>query len=178
MKTLAPTQARALIERGALLVDIRSPDEHARERIPGARCIPLAELASVPALAQADTQRPVVFHCSSGMRTRGNLRALESAAGGCTAYVIDGGLDAWKQAGLPVTRDAGAPQELMRQVQLGAGGLVVLGTLLAATASPWFLLLTGFVGGGLLLAGATGFCGMARLLVRMPWNRAWRVPVA
>ena len=62
----------------------------------------------------------------------------------------------------------------MRQVQLGAGGLVLLGIVLAATVSPWFLLVTGFVGGGLLLAGATGFCGMARVLAYMPWNRALR----
>ena len=174
MKTLTPTDARTLIDQGALLVDIRSTDEYAREHIPGACCIPLAELGSAPAVANQDVQRPVVFHCRSGMRTRGNLPALAAVAGGCTAYVIEGGLDAWKQAGLPVARDSGAPLELMRQVQLGAGGLVLLGTLLAATVSPWFLLVTGFVGGGLLLAGATGFCGMARVLAYMPWNRALR----
>src|SRR5690606_4118395 len=100
--------------------------------------------------------------------------ALEQAAGGREAYLVEGGLEAWKRAGLPTERDAGAPLELMRQVQLGAGGLVLLGTVLAATVSPWFLMLTGFVGCGLLLAGATGFCGMARLLVHMSWNRALR----
>jgi rhodanese-related sulfurtransferase len=173
MKSLDPRSAQALIEQGALLVDIRAADEHARERIPGACCIPLAQLAAAPQLQQAQG-RTVVFHCRSGMRTRANAAALEAASPGCIAYVVDGGLDAWRQAGLPVVRDARAPLELMRQVQIAAGSLALLGAVLAATMSPWFLLLSGFVGAGLMVAGLTGFCGMARLLVHMPWNRALR----
>ncbi|MBO9716355.1 MAG: rhodanese family protein [Pseudoxanthomonas sp.] len=173
MKILDPRAAQVLVEQGALLVDIRAADEHARERIPGACCIPLAQLASAPQLHQAQG-RAVVFHCRSGMRTRANAAALEAASPGCTAYVVEGGLDAWKQAGLPVVRDARAPLELMRQVQIAAGGLALLGAVLAATVSPWFLLLSGVVGAGLMVAGLTGFCGMARLLAQMPWNRALR----
>lgn len=175
MKTIDPRAAQALLDEGALLVDIRGADEHARERIPGACCIPLAQLADAPQLRQAEG-RAIVFHCRSGMRTRANAAALEAAAAGCAAYLVEGGLDAWKHAGLPVSRAARAPLELMRQVQIAAGGLVLLGTVLAAAVSPWFLLLTGFLGAGLLFAGLSGFCGMALLLARMPWNRAMRTP--
>ena len=174
MRSLDPRSARTLLEQGALLVDIRAADEHARERIPGACCIPLAQLASTPRLRQAAPGQAIVFHCRSGMRTLANAAALAAASPGCTAYVIDGGLDAWKHAGLPVIRDARAPLELMRQVQIGAGSLALLGAVLAAMVSPWFLLLPGFVGTGLMVAGLTGFCGMGRLLVRMPWNRPLR----
>lgn len=174
MKSIAPREARALLDAGAVLVDIRDADEHAREHVAGARCIPLARLANAPRLREAGGI--VLFHCRSGMRTRAHAPALEAAAAGCVPYVVEGGIDAWKAAGLPVVRDAAAPLELMRQVQIGAGTLVLLGTVLAATISPWFLLLTGLVGSGLLLAGATGFCGMALLLARMPWNRAMRRP--
>ncbi len=170
MKTIDSRSAHALVEQGALLVDIRDPDEHARERIPGACCIPLARLGSAPELATAQG-RALVFHCRSGTRTRTNASILCAAAGNCDAYVVEGGLDAWKQAGLPVERDARAPLELMRQVQIAAGSLALAGTVLAATVSPWFMLVSGMVGLGLLLAGVTGFCGMAHLLARMPWNR-------
>jgi hypothetical protein len=68
--------------------------------------------------------------------------------------------------------DRHQPLELQRQVQLGAGLLAFLGTLAGVLVSPWFLIVPGFVGAGLTVAGATGFCGMARLLVRAPWNRA------
>ena len=62
-------------------------------------------------------------------------------------------------------------QALMRQVQIAAGLLILCGVLLGYGVSSLFFLLSGFVGAGLLFAGVTGFCGMARLLKVMPWNR-------
>ena len=172
MKTLDPRAAHRLLDDGALLVDIRDADEHARERIPGARCIPLAQLAASPRLGEAGGV--VLFHCRSGMRTSANAAALEAAAGGSTAYLVEGGIDAWKQAGLPVACDARAPLELMRQVQIAAGTLVLIGVGLGLLVHPGFFALAAFVGAGLTFAGATGFCGMARLLAHMPWNRPAR----
>ncbi|WP_325231663.1 YgaP-like transmembrane domain, partial [Sphingobium sp.] len=63
------------------------------------------------------------------------------------------------------------PIEVMRQVQLVAGGLVLLGVVLGFLVAPAFFGLSAFVGAGLIMAGATGWCGMARLLRLMPWNR-------
>jgi rhodanese-related sulfurtransferase len=62
----------------------------------------------------------------------------------------------------------------MRQVQIAAGGLVLAGVALGFTVHPVFFGLSAFVGAGLALAGVTGFCGMARLLAVMPWNRLAR----
>ena len=50
--------------------------------------------------------------------------------------------------------------------------LFLAGVLLGVFVAPAFLGLSAFVGAGLLVAGATGWCGMAKLLQRMPWNRA------
>jgi hypothetical protein len=63
-------------------------------------------------------------------------------------------------------------------VQIGAGSLAFLGTVLGVTLSPWFLIVPGFVGAGLLMAGVTGFCGMAQMLMRAPWNRSAYAAVA
>jgi len=83
-----------------------------------------------------------------------------------------GGLDAWRTAGLPVATDRRQPLELQRQVQIGAGTLALVGTVLGLLVSPWFFAVPLFVGAGLITAGMTGFCGMARILVHAPWNRA------
>lgn len=88
------------------------------------------------------------------------------------AYALEGGLQAWKKAALPVELNARQPIALQRQVHIAAGSFVLLGAVLGATVSPWFHLLPAFVGSGLIFAGASGICGMARLLMRMPWNRA------
>src|SRR5262249_20310665 len=58
-----------------------------------------------------------------------------------------------------------------RQVQLIAGSVVLLGVGLGVLVHPWFLGLAAFIGAGLTFAGATGTCGMALLLLRMPGNR-------
>jgi rhodanese-related sulfurtransferase len=170
LPTVTPQRARRLIEEGAILIDIREADEHARERIPGAHHVPLSRLdeADLP----AHRGRPVIFHCRSGARTLGNAGRLAGRVGSGKALMVEGGLDAWRKAGLPVATDRRAPIELNRQVQIGAGSIVFVGTLLGLTVSPWFFALPLFVGGGLTMAGVTGFCGMAMLLMRAPWNRA------
>lgn len=154
-----------------LLIDIRSAAEYRREHIAQALCIPPDELAEkLPsAVANADI---LVFHCLSGMRTAQAAATLAAAANGRTAYILDGGLQAWKKAGLPTVADRSAPLDMMRQVQIGAGSLVLLSVIGGAVFSPVFYLLAALVGAGLLTAGLTGFCGMAKLLARMPWNRA------
>jgi rhodanese-related sulfurtransferase len=166
MTLLSPAQARAAIEAGALLVDIRDGDEYAREHIPGATNVPLARLDTLP-----DGDRPVIFHCRSGMRTATHAARIETAAKHAPAHILDGGIDAWRRAGLPTVADRSQPIEVMRQVQITAGALVLLGVLLGISVAPGFLFLAGFVGAGLLFAGASGWCGMATLLRKMPWNR-------
>ena len=171
LEAISPQDAKRLIKDGAVLVDIREADEHAREYIPGARHIALSKLDEADLAAHPG--QTVIFHCRSGARSRGQSARLAAKTGEtCKAYFLDGGLEAWRKAGLPTTVDARQPIELQRQVQIGAGGLVLLGTFLGLTASPWFFAVPLFVGTGLLFAGITGFCGMAHLLHRAPWNRA------
>jgi rhodanese-related sulfurtransferase len=166
-------RAKRLTDEGAILVDIREPDEFARERLPGAQNRPLAGLASL----QSGGAKAVVFHCRSGMRTQANVDRLAAAAD-CEAYLLEGGLDAWKKAGLPVTVDARQPLEIMRQVQITAGALVLLGVALGLWVNPAFFGLSAFVGAGLSFAGISGWCGMAKLLALMPWNRPASQPQA
>jgi len=169
LESITPVEARRLMDEGAVLVDIREPDEHAREKIPGARLHPLSSIrkGETPAVAAG---RAVIFHCRSGARTADHADRLKATAG-WDAYMVEGGLDAWRKAGLPVDVDTGQPLPVMRQVQIVAGGFVVLGVALGYLVSPWFFLLSGFVGAGLMQAGITGWCGMANLLQAMPWNR-------
>jgi|DewCreStandDraft_4_1066084.scaffolds.fasta_scaffold00053_233 hypothetical protein len=60
---------------------------------------------------------------------------------------------------------------LLRQAQLVAGAMALLGFLLGTFVAPGFHVLSGVVGLGLLHAGLRGRCGMAALLGRLPWNR-------
>lgn len=166
---LSPAEAREVTRSGASLIDIRDTNEHAREHIPGAINVPLAAVAGLPRQTG-----PVVFHCRSGMRTANNAALLASACGDAPAYIIAGGIDAWRAAGLPTSVDRSQPLEIMRQVQIAAGGLVLIGVVLGFLVSPVLFGMSAFVGAGLMVAGVTGWCGMARCLRIMPWNRPTR----
>jgi rhodanese-related sulfurtransferase len=159
------------MDQGAILLDIRETDEYARERIPGARHVALSQLDQTDI---SDLRgKTLIFHCRSGARTTSNQDRLARLVGdACEVFQIDGGLEGWRNAGLPTVIDRRQPIELQRQVQIVAGGLVLLGIVMGLSVSPWFLAVSLFVGAGLMFAGISGYCGMARLLQRAPWNLA------
>ncbi|MBS0471662.1 MAG: rhodanese family protein [Proteobacteria bacterium] len=168
LPTITPEDARRRLADGsAVLVDIREPAEHARENIAGARLAPLSKLAPGQL---GDGKTAVIFHCQSGNRTNANAAQLSACAPG-EAFVLAGGLNAWKAAGNATKLDRRQPIEMQRQVQIAAGSLVVIGLLLAVLVNPWFAALSAFVGSGLMFAGISGWCGMAKVLAVMPWNR-------
>lgn len=99
LKHINAKEAKRLVDDGAILVDVREHIEYASENIPGARNHPLSRMG-----APLENAAPVVvFHCKSGARTRMNAGALASCTN-AEAYVLDGGIEAWKAAGLPVKR--------------------------------------------------------------------------
>lgn len=167
LKAIPAGRAKELVEGGALLVDIREADEFRREHIAGARTRPLSTLQSL----DVEPGRTVIFTCRSGARTTAHADRLAVAAN-TEAYRLEGGLDAWKKAGHPVVADRRQPIEMMRQVQIVAGSLVLIGALLGSLVHPAFYILSGFVGAGLVFAGVSGTCAMARILRLAPWNRS------
>jgi len=168
IQTIDARQATRLMdEKGATLVDIREPMEHARENIPGAKLMPLSKFA--PACFDKNGP-PVIFHCQGGNRTAANADKL-AGCGAPEIYILKAGIAGWKDAGFRTSLDRTKPIEIQRQVQIAAGSLVLLGLILAVV-SPWFAALSAFVGAGLVFAGVSGWCGMAKVLAWMPWNRA------
>ena len=166
---LSPLEVQARIAAGrAVLVDIREADEFARSHVPGARSQPLS--AFEQAHLAIDPDADVVFTCRTGMRTAGACDRLAARVSG-DAYVLDGGLDAWAKAGLPVEENHKAPMELNRQVQIAAGAMILTGVILGFLVAPGWFGLAGFVGAGLTFAGLSGTCALARVLMLMPWNR-------
>lgn len=156
----------------AVLVDVREPAEHVRERIAGAVLAPLSRLEAdpLPEAAQQRGTRKLVLHCASGARSAQAVQILR--ARGLEVLDLTGGIAAWKQAGLPVAVVRSAPLPIMRQVQIVAGSLALIGVVLGFAVHAAFFVLSGIVGAGLLLAGITGTCMMANLLLKLPYNRA------
>ena len=167
MKHLTPKALQTALERHeALLIDVREPVEFAREHIAGAESLPLSAFH----ISKLPRDRKIVLCCQSGTRSTSALAQLQ--AGGYTDIAhLDGGLAAWKAARFTTTVDVSQPLSIMRQVLIVAGSLTLAGAILAWVISPWFILLSAFVGAGLMFAGITDTCMMAMLLTKLPYNQ-------
>jgi rhodanese-related sulfurtransferase len=171
-----PRDAQAALSRSeCVLVDVREADEHARERIAGSVLLPLSTLT--PQQVNALGANRVAIHCKSGRRGADAVaRCAGLAAAGITVVNVRGGIEAWKAAGLPTIVDTARPRiSVMQQTQIVIGTCVFAGTALGFLVHPGFLAIPAFMGAGLVFAGATGFCGMAVAIGKLPWNR---VPTA
>lgn len=172
-RTIAPAQLYRLLSAGepADLLDVRTPPEFTNAHVPGARLVPLDKLNVEALLEHHQPGRPVYVLCQAGGRARKAIEQFESF--GCSDCVlVEGGTQAWIDAGLPVNRGTTKVIPLMRQVQIVVGTLSAIFAALALLVSRWFAIVPLLMGSGLLFAGLTGTCGMALLLARMPWNRS------
>jgi rhodanese-related sulfurtransferase len=174
VQTIPATELFKLRQSGKTpcLLDVRTPAEYAQVHAEGAKLVPLDQL-DPPALIssrQISANEPLFIICKTGGRAAKACEKLQ-AAGFQEVLSVEGGTAAWEQAGLPVVRGALKVISLERQVRIAAGLLVLLGVLLAWLVHPAFIGLSAFIGGGLVFAGITDWCGMGMLLARMPWNR-------
>ncbi|MEB3830798.1 rhodanese-like domain-containing protein [Phormidium sp. CCY1219] len=164
----AATLKQLLDRQQVRLIDVREPAEYAGEHIAGAELMPLSSFD--PRKIPFEQNQRVVLQCQSGNRSSQAARQVLNAGFPQITH-LNGGISAWKAAGYPTIVNKKAPISLMRQVQIVAGSLVLTGTLLGAFVSPWFLILSGFVGAGLLFAGISNTCMLARLLAKLPYNQ-------
>lgn len=94
-------QGAALQNRGALLLDVREPDEYAQGHAPGSTLIPLGQLEQRLNEITGYKNKPVAVICRSGRRSAQAAKLLEQA-GFSTVSNVEGGMLAWEKAGLPV----------------------------------------------------------------------------
>jgi rhodanese-related sulfurtransferase len=92
------SEAAALRDAGAFVLDVRQPEEWAQVHIPGATLVPLGELPG--RLAEVPRDRDVVVVCRSGNRS-GAGRDILLGAGYPRVTSMAGGVTDWQAAGLP-----------------------------------------------------------------------------
>lgn len=151
------------------LLDVRTPAEFESTHIPGAYNVPLDTLREHREEIATHLDEPVVLVCRSGQRSAQAEQAL-AVAGLPNVTVLDGGMQAWEQAGGQVNRGA-QRWDMERQVRLVAGSLV-LGSVLASVVVPGAKWLAAGVGSGLTFAALSNTCAMGRALSKLPYNRS------
>lgn len=114
--------ARAFQSKQIVLIDVRTPQEFSLEHIEGALLMPLASF--VPAKLPSQSAKRLVLHCRSGSRSRDAAR-LALRAGLRQVAHLGGGLEAWKEAGLPYVqlhRSTGLRRHIPLEANATSGG--------------------------------------------------------
>lgn len=159
-----------------VILDVRERDEYKAEHVENSINVPLSELPlSAPGILSNLAGKNVLLMCLSGKRARmakDQIAALGLGAN-CKLEIYEGGLSGWKKSGLTTVGGKRGHLPIMRQVLLAAGSLVLIFSAMGFFVSTKWFFGAAFVGGGLVFAGATGFCLMGELLSRMPWNRGF-----
>ena len=175
MKNSSVQELKATLDRGANidLIDVRPPAEFAGVHVPGAVLNQLDGLdcGAVIASRKAGSHEPIYILCHSGVRAKKAADKF-AAFGFSECVVVEGGTQAWVDAGFPVERSAKQVLPLDRQLQITVGCMIIAGVLLGHFVNHNWIWLSGFVGCGLLMAGTTGFCPMRNLIALMPWNQS------
>lgn len=151
------------------VIDVREFSEFNSERIADAQLMPLSNFEKHE--DEIDHSKPVYLMCRSGNRAKQAAEKL-TRKGFTDIHVVQGGMMAWSGANLPTVKGESKVWSLERQVRFTAGLFVLTGVVLSVFVSPYLVLLSAFVGGGLMFSALTDTCGMGMVLARMPWNKA------
>lgn len=179
---LSPKQAEELLKSGeAILIDVREGELFKDEHIIYASSLPLDQVTQQLATLGAQSKK-IIFQCMKGMKS---AQACELAkALGDKIYSLDGGIEAWKAAGLPVltatsgnscsTTTGGCMGKLsiVRQMQITLGIVLLLIYLLAKVGLGFLIYLIPIIGIVLIIAGIVGCCPIMKILAQMPWNKS------
>lgn len=177
VSTISCQEFAPLSKKGGFdLIDVRTPMEFYEVHAVGSLNAPLDNLN--PELIMASrgdrAQEPLYIICRSGGRSAQACSAFVKA-GFENVVNIEGGTLAWVAAGLPVNRGTKKMISLDRQFRIISGLLIVVGTILAASFSSWFLVIPGLVGADMTFAGMRNTSGIGMILSRMPWNKSLKV---
>ncbi len=170
MKSVSPEELDKLLhddDHDEALIDVRTPAEFASGHIKEAENAPLGSIEEV--IEHLKGVGTVYVSCGTGVRSEQACKVL--AQHGINVVNVEGGLGAWERMGKPIVGNGRKVIPIIRQVMIVAGSLILLGVILGYVFSPYWYLLSAFVGAGLLFAGISGICGMSIILAKMPWNR-------
>ncbi len=153
----------------ALLIDVREPAEYEANNIKGSQLISLANvsLKNLPEIGN----KKLVLHCQGGKRSFNGCQKLISENEDLEIYNLEGGISAWIQQGYNFQSSKKFFLPIDRQVQVIIGSATFLTTIAGYFISNKFFIIPMVLGAGLIFAGLSGYCGLAILVAKMPWNK-------
>lgn len=149
------------------VIDVRTTSEYRSGHVAGSISIPMDEIES--RLEDIPNADQIVLTCHSGTRAQMTNDLLGDRLD--NVVCLEGGIESWESANLPVVRATKTKLALDRQAMIAASLIILISVGLGTFVdSSWYYLAL-LPGVGLMLAGAAGFCLMGIILSTMPWNK-------
>lgn len=166
-KVISPKQLKELLDKDkAVVLDVRGPNAHESQHIEKSVQMSVSDIAQDKA-PTGDKVR--VIHCEADACTNKAYDDLMKENPSADVYVLEGGIQAWRKAGLPTV--GSGQMSMMHQAYLVIGPTLLVGVILGAFVNPWFYLIPALVGLALIVAGLTRVCPICAILSLMPWNK-------
>jgi rhodanese-related sulfurtransferase len=103
VKDVDTEQAKALVDNGALVIDVRGAEQFGYRHIPGAILVPLEELEKgIPSSLAKEKTRDILVYCNEGLAHGPEATALLNQAGFSRAVNLKGGIEGWAGAKMPI----------------------------------------------------------------------------
>jgi len=103
-KGLSPTEATLLINRRkAAVLDLRESEAYKTGHLPGAKHIDAAGLTAAIEKLKLDRNNPLILVCDTGTQSRKAIAEVKKL-GFAEVAALDGGVQAWKAAALPLVK--------------------------------------------------------------------------
>lgn len=172
MKSITTQELNKIIQDPSqtnyIVVDVRTKPEYNQINIQEAINIPLQEIPNHQ--QELQKYKTVYIHCQSGGRSQKACQMLANLQG-VEVINIQGGILDWEAQKFPTNKSQKTGYSIIQQVHIIAGSLALISSILSQTVASEWIYLSSLIGAGLLFAGLSGWCGMAHLLQKMPWNK-------
>ncbi len=100
---VAPQEAIRLMNQGATVLDIRTPQAYAEGHISGARHFEVEKITAAVDALKRYKERPLIVYCDRGTIAPSAVRTL-ARQGFTKVFNLRGGLAAWRAENLPLAR--------------------------------------------------------------------------
>ncbi len=171
MNLITPQQALKIQQNGGIIIDVCTPAEFSDEHIVDAFNKPLDKITLLMGTIRILTRnKQVILTCRKGTRAALACKQLQHLD--TEISIIEQGNYGWNKARLPMYHNKHTLISIERQVRIAAGTFGLVGSLLAYFISIKFIIIPVIIGAGLVNAGITDWCGLGKLLMKMPWNKA------
>lgn len=164
-----------LTQHEAILIDVRHPTAHQALHIANTLHVPDPD--QIPQIITENPTERVILLCQNGNHAKQISAALllqqNEAMEGVLFYILDGGMNGWRNANLPVVRDSDSATGLAleRQVQITLGVALLVCILFSWMFSGLWLFLVIAIAVGQIYSGLTGWYGFQQLVLMLPWNK-------